>query len=94
MVVMNYGLWLDQIRDGGFETTPVVTRLASFLECRTMKRRSSFPAWVYEHVDDLIDDEIKTGTPSFHLKAIVQATSRFRRSDHPVFAPVPSAASS
>lgn len=91
LVVMDYGRWFREIHEKGFNIPPVVTRLASSSEHEAMRKHKGFPGWLYDNIDELIDDEIKTGTAHYHLSAILEATAQCRWPDHPCFVPQPQA---
>ncbi len=76
LVVLDYTNWIETIKANGFPKQPVITRSATTPEVVALEEHDGFPGWLYHNVDELIDDEIKSGAAHHHLSALIEATAR------------------
>ena len=78
LVVFQPHLYEETIREAGFPHMPKLTRPATSFEIQQMAHHTKPTYWLYDHIDELIDDEIKAGMDHQHLGALIEAYRSMR----------------
>ena len=78
LVVIDYEKWTEQITKAGFPEKPAIVRPATTPEVVALEEcGDTFPAWRYNDLDELLDDEEKSGGSRAYLQALLQLVLRF-----------------
>ncbi len=78
LVVMDFQRWTAHITQAGFPDKPAIVRRATTPEIVALEEcGDKFPAWRYTDLDELLDDEEKSGGSKKYLEALLKLLLRF-----------------